>query len=124
LVEKPEETQQIFMTTFGVANKLDLIVPFSKAHEAEADKLALFFMSIAGYNPKKASLFLNKIMQADEDPQNPIEFLINHPCDEERIKKMRAHLPEAMKYYKEYIIQAAKNSVKASSETPAPISAP
>jgi predicted Zn-dependent protease len=34
------------------------------------------------------------------DGKKPPEFLSTHPSDEKRIAELKAHLPEALKYYK------------------------
>ncbi|WP_421920160.1 M48 family metallopeptidase [Marinifilum sp.] len=98
LSEKPAQTQQIWMTAFGVGSNVGVILPFSRAHENEADKLGLIFMAMAGYNPSEAVEFWKRMSEIGG--QKPPEYLSTHPSDATRVKNMQEFLPEAMKYYK------------------------
>jgi predicted Zn-dependent protease len=99
LEEKPEQTQQIWMTAFGVGAQFGVLLPYSRLHESEADHLGLIFMAMAGYDPNKAVEFWQR-MAAMNAGQAPPEFMSTHPSDETRIKKIKAEMPEAMKYYR------------------------
>lgn len=98
LNEKPAETQKIWMTAFGVGANVGVMLPFSRAHEHEADKMGLIFMAMAGYDPAEAVEFWKRM--GESGGQKPPEFLSTHPADDERVKELQAFLPEAMKYYK------------------------
>jgi len=98
LSDKPEETQNIFLTVYGVGSQVGAILPYSREHEKEADRLGLIFMAMAGYNPESAIGFWER-MSASGGPKPP-EFLSTHPSDATRIAEMKKSLPEAMKYYK------------------------
>ena len=54
--QKPKETQDIFLMSYGVGSALGTLA-YSRKHEAEADHMGLVFMSLAGYNPDKAIEF-------------------------------------------------------------------
>jgi predicted Zn-dependent protease len=95
--EKPEETKGIFNTAYGIGSQLGVILPYSREHELEADKLGLIFMAMAGYDPQTAIAFWERM--AAMGGSKPPEFLSTHPSDATRIKKIKAALPEAMKYY-------------------------
>lgn len=97
LRDKPQQTQQLFMNAFGVGAQLGLLLPFSRVHESEADHLGLIFMALAGYDPHGAVTFWERMAQQGET--KPPEFLSTHPSDQTRINKIKAELPEALKYY-------------------------
>ena len=97
LKEKPEETQQLFLMAFGVGSTLGTLA-YSREHEAEADKMGMVFMAMAGYDPTKAIEFWQRFSKAGGEA--PPEFLSTHPSNTTRIRKLKAFLPEAMKYYK------------------------
>lgn len=99
LKDKPKETQQLWMTAFGVGTQLGVILPFSRLHESEADHLGLIFMAMAGYDPHEAVKFWQR-MAAQKGGSAPPEFLSTHPSDETRINDLNKLLPEAIKYYK------------------------
>ena len=99
LQEKSQQTQQLALTVFGVGTQLGAILPYSRLHEFEADRLGLFFMSMAGYDPNEAPKFWER-MQALSGGGAPPQFLSTHPSDAKRISELKAAIPEAMKYYK------------------------
>jgi len=99
LQEKPAETQQLWLTAYGVGNQLGVMLPFSRLHESEADRMGLIFMAMAGYNPNEAVSFWQRMADM-KNGQSPPEFLSTHPSDATRIRQIKSWLPEAMTYYK------------------------
>jgi len=98
LQNKPQETQDLFMTAYGVGTTVGVMLPFSRTQESEADRLGLIFMAMAGYNPNYAIDFWTRM--AAQSGGKPPEFLSTHPSDETRIADLKKELPEAMSYYK------------------------
>lgn len=94
---KPEKTQAIFQSAYGLGAQYGVMLPYSRQHEYEADKLGLIFMAIAGYNPNEAIGFWER-MAANSTAKMP-EFLSTHPLEQNRIDAIKGFLPEAMKYY-------------------------
>ncbi len=97
MAEKPEATKQIYMGAFGLGAQYGVMLPFSRSHETEADKMGLVFMAMAGYDPAEAIDFWTRMAQSGG--QKPPEFMSTHPADETRINNIKAYLPEAQKYY-------------------------
>lgn len=95
---KPEQTQNIFLSAYGLGSQVGVLLPYSREHELEADKLGLIFMAMAGYNPETAIRFWER-MSASGGAKPP-EFLSTHPSDASRINSIKANMPEIMKYYK------------------------
>ena len=98
LREKPQQTQDIWMSLFGVGIELGAVLPYSRLQEGEADHLGLIFMAMAGYDPNGSIEFWQRMSQ--NAGAKPPEFLSTHPSDENRIRKIRSEIPEAIKYYK------------------------
>lgn len=96
--DKPEETKAIYMAAFGVGSQVGFVLPYSRTHETEADKMGLVFMAMAGYNPNASVSFWERM--ASGGGQKPPEFLSTHPADATRISNLQKYMPEAMKYYK------------------------
>ncbi len=97
LSQKPQETQKLALAAFGLGAQLGYILPFSRTHEYEADEMGLYYMAMAGYDPNQSIEFW-KAMAQNKTSKAP-EFLSTHPLDENRIAKIEAKLPGALKYY-------------------------
>jgi predicted Zn-dependent protease len=100
VANKPAETQQIILQSYGVASQVGGILPFSRKHELEADRFGLRYAALAGYDPRSA-IDLWKRMSAAGGGQKPPEILSTHPVEERRIAELQKIMPETMeKYYK------------------------
>jgi len=82
---------------YGVGAQIGFILPFSRTHELEADRVGLILMARAGYDPREAIAFWQRLSQVEKD-KIPA-FLSTHPTDETRIRNIKEHLPEALRYY-------------------------
>ncbi|HUL44338.1 MAG TPA: M48 family metallopeptidase [Bacteroidota bacterium] len=98
LQDKPQETQQLWMSAFGVGAQYGALLPFSRTQESEADHLGLIFMAMAGYDPRGAVDFWQR-MTAEAGGSAPPELLSDHPSDATRVAAIQQELPEALKYY-------------------------
>jgi predicted Zn-dependent protease len=99
LAKEPAETQNLFYAAYGVGTTVGVMLPFSRTHESEADRLGLIFMAMAGYDPNAAVDFWTR-MAAQKGGAAPPEFLSTHPSDATRIADIKKELPEALSYYK------------------------
>ncbi len=99
LANKPQETQELFLSAYGAGTTVGVMLPFSRKHELESDKYGLIWTAMAGYNPQEAIALWERMEKAGSG-QKPPEFLSTHPSEETRIEKLKAYMPEALKYYK------------------------
>lgn len=99
LRDKPQETRNLWLGAYGLGAQVGVLLPFSREHESEADRMGLIFMAMAGYDPSEAVSFWQR-MAAKKGGASPPEFLSTHPSDETRIADIKKHLPEALKFYK------------------------
>jgi predicted Zn-dependent protease len=67
---------------------------FNRDQEEEADKIGLFLMTFAGYNPSEAVRFWERMGQAMGSSSRP-EILSDHPNDATRIRNMQRWVPLA-----------------------------
>jgi len=95
---QPQLTSQLFMGAYGVASNVGFMLPYSRVHESEADRIGLVLMAKAGYDPRTAIAFWQR-MNEQGGSRSP-EFLSTHPVPETRIKNIQSLIPEAMRYYK------------------------
>jgi len=84
--------QQLF-GLLGVGAQYGVVLPFSRAQEAEADLVGLELMAEAGFDPRE-SVKLWQNMQAASGGQNPPEFMSTHPSSDRRITELNARMGE------------------------------
>ena len=90
---KDPEKRNAFNQAYGIGTTVGAMLPFSRSHETEADRIGLQIMAIAGYNPDEAAE-LWKRMKA-QNSQAPPEFLSTHPSNDTRISNLTAWAPLA-----------------------------
>lgn len=94
---QPAKTQYIFNTAFAVGAQYGALLPFSRLHEREADRIGQIIMAMAGYDPAHAVTFwqdMNKMSSG----QAPPEFLSTHPSYDTRIQVLTDNIEPARKY--------------------------
>ena len=97
LAQKPQQTRELFMTVFGVTANVGVLLPYSRLHESEADRIGLLIMARAGYDPREAIPFWERMNK--DDKSRPPELLSTHPAPASRVANINVYLPEAMQYY-------------------------
>ena len=98
LTSRNPKANNIFNNVYGPGVQLGILLPNSRSQEYTADHYGLIFAAMAGYNPQEAIPFWTRM--ANSGGNKPPEFLATHPSDENRIAKLKALMPEALKYYK------------------------
>ena len=83
--------------TATILAQIGLGLPFSRDHELEADSVGLIYMATAGYDPREAIGFWQR-MSSKGSGDTP-EWLSTHPSDSNRIRQIRQMLPEVMPLY-------------------------
>ncbi len=100
-MNKSPKQRQMFNLAYGLGTKLGIMLPFSRTHETEADKLGLVFMLMAGYRGEEAAEVWVR-MSKRNGGRSRSDILSTHPSNEKRIKTLRAFLPEAKRLAKKY----------------------
>ncbi len=95
---KPEQTQALYMSAFAVGAQYGAMLPYSRQHESEADHMGLIFMAMAGYDPRQAPVFWERM--AAVGGGKPPEFMSTHPSDATRVRELNENMAEAMQFYK------------------------
>ncbi|MEQ3665485.1 M48 family metallopeptidase [Olleya sp.] len=89
-----EKTLGIFNQSYGIVSNVGGMLPFSRSHETEADRIGLYLTAIAGYNPDEAANLWRRMAQASGG-EAPPEFLSTHPANQTRIDNLTALSPSA-----------------------------
>lgn len=98
LKDEPAATRNIFLTSYGVGATVGIMLPYSRTHEKEADRMGLIFMAMAGYDPETAVGFWERMAESKDGAGMP-EFLSTHPASESRIQNIKDYMYEAKIYY-------------------------
>ncbi len=88
------------LAAYGAGASLGVLLPYSRTHETEADRIGLIYSAKAGYNPMAAIEFWER-MEAESGGGGPPEFLSTHPAGSTRINNIKRQLPEVMPIYRE-----------------------
>ena len=74
----------------GLGAQVGISLPFSREQESEADILGIRYMHAAGYDPKQAIPFWQRMEQGGGS--RPPEFLSTHPNPDNRIQRIRDYI--------------------------------
>ena len=85
------------MAAYGAGASFGVMLPFSRFHESEADEIGLIYAAKAGYDPRTAIPFWERM--AAQSNGAPPEFLSTHPASSTRIRKLNELMPKAMPVY-------------------------
>lgn len=86
------------LAAYGIGSTVGVLLPFSRTHETEADSIGLRFAAGAGYDPRAAVTFWQK-MAAKNSGGQPWKWLSTHPPSNERIENLRKLAPQYMPLY-------------------------
>lgn len=74
----------------GLGAQVGLLLPFSRSHELEADRLGVDYLAAAGYKPSE-SIALWRVMAQQRQSGTP-EFASTHPSDQTRIAALQQYI--------------------------------
>ncbi len=102
LAQKPAETQALYQKAYGAGVQVGALLPFSRAHESEADHIGLILMAKAGYDPAEAVEFWKRMAAATggSGGSGMEKYLRTHPTNADRISQIEGWLPEARAAYR------------------------
>lgn len=92
------ESQALVLAAYGVTTNLAVALPYSRSNETEADHIGLIYAARAGYDPRVAIQFWQK-MERESGGSSVPEWISTHPASHTRIEQMRALMPRAMQEY-------------------------
>lgn len=90
---------QIFQQVYPIGAQVGLM-SYGRKQELEADQMGLYLMGMAGYDPRQAIPFWNRMEAASSGNARPPEFLSTHPGPENRVTNLNKFMDKAMQYYR------------------------
>jgi metalloendopeptidase OMA1, mitochondrial len=91
--------QRMVLGAIGAGAQYGVLMPFSRDHESEADEIGLRYMARAGYDPREAIAFWERMQEAGGG--QPPEWMSTHPSHGTRIERLRELMPQALQEYQE-----------------------
>lgn len=105
VVESKSDAQkrELFELAYGGLTTLGRTLPHSRANESEADRMGAIYAARAGYDPRAAITFWQKMSAAKgAAASNALtKLLATHPADADRIAALRALMPEVVPIYEQ-----------------------
>jgi len=98
--EMDPQQRQMVMAAIGAGAQYGVLLPFSRSHESEADKVGLLLSAAACYNPEEAPRLWERMAALGK--QKPPEFMSTHPAEGTRIEQLQAWMPEADKIRQQF----------------------
>jgi predicted Zn-dependent protease len=92
-----DRKRQTVMGLLGAGAQYGVILPFGRNDETEADEMGLIYMARAGYDPREAIAFWERMSSTGGN--QPPEFLSTHPSHGTRVGNLKAFMPRAMDEY-------------------------
>ena len=88
----------IFQQVYPIGAQVALL-KYGRNQELEADEMGLYLMAMAGYDPRQAYPFWERMEASSKGNKQP-EFLSTHPSPENRRADLQENMPKALQYYK------------------------
>jgi len=94
---RENKNHDLFLTGYGLIAGGGML-KFSRNHESEADHIGVRYAAKAGYDPRAAVTFWQKMEKAGTGSNVPA-FLSTHPSHEKRVADLQGLMPEALPLY-------------------------
>ena len=78
----------------GVGAVMGVILPYSRKHELEADRVGVDLMRKAGHDPAEAVRFWERMVDRGARQPKPPEVISTHPADARRLEALKAAVAE------------------------------
>lgn len=95
LGQNPSLGEKLIFYGMGYGSQFGMLA-FSRTHESESDEIGLYLMAAAGYDPREAPKFWERMSGGGQEPP---EFLSTHPNHSTRVNDLNTLMPKAMEYY-------------------------
>jgi predicted Zn-dependent protease len=93
------KTKDLFLLAYGGATTVARVLPHSRGNESEADKMGAIYAARAGYDPRAALSFWQKMAGQKTGAGGSPAWLSTHPSDQKRIADLQAFMAVAVPLY-------------------------
>lgn len=93
------ETQRMVMGALGAGAQVGVLLPFSRAHESEADMIGLELVVRACFDPREAPKLWERMSQLGGGGGGQADILSTHPNPAQRAKAFEQVMPRAIAEY-------------------------
>lgn len=94
---KDARNKKLIFAGLALGAQFGVLLPYSRAHETEADVIGLRYMAQAGYQPSEAVSLWERMNKAGGGRMP--EFMSTHPNPANRAVKLNATIPDVMPLY-------------------------
>ena len=105
---KDPATRQMFDLAYGLGATLGRVLPHSRGNESEADRMGAVYAARAGYDPRAAITFWEKMMAQKQAADKKAgggdkisAIFSTHPADQKRIADLKALMPTVTPIYEQ-----------------------
>ena len=93
-----DNQRAMILGAYGAGSQFGVMLPYSRLHENEADEIGLYYAARAGYDPRAAITFWEKMGKVSGGKAPP-EWASTHPSDTTRLRKLKEIMPAAIEMY-------------------------
>lgn len=109
----PDQVKQV-VALLGAGTQVGVLLPYSRLHESEADRIGQALMARAGFDPRQAAVLWENMIRASSGAAAPPRLLSTHPDPANRVRVLAESAPALMPEY-----EAARSAGRQPRCTPA-----
>ena len=94
----PDQVKQL-VALLGAGTQVGVLLPYSRLHESEADRIGQELMAKAGFDPREAARLWENMIQASAASPNPPRLLSTHPDSRARAQALSTAAPALLPEY-------------------------
>lgn len=92
-----KETDALIVGALGMGVQYGVLMPFSRTHETEADRLGQKYMADAGFDPRQAAELW--VLMSKLSKKSTPQFMSSHPSSESRIDDLKSRAGKHLAAY-------------------------
>ena len=94
----PDQVKQV-VALLGAGTQVGVLLPYSRLHESEADRVGQELMARAGFDPREAAKLWENMIRSSNGKASPPRLLSTHPDSADRARVLAENAPRLMSDY-------------------------